>query len=163
MCHDLLWYWMFHCFLTPSLVLLGASAKFRCSRKLPRPSLLGRQVKTVIFISKIAITTKSPILHFVPMQIRWLLLSTCCHLGPRWTWYCLRTSGNWTVLPYCLLWFCVQKLVQVAVNCMSISHPRLTWYVHKWFRHNIYFTECRCSQMAPCTHILVAVTSTSNF
>ena len=51
-----------HCFLTPSFVLLGASAKSRCSGKLSHPSLLSRQVKTVIFIFKITITTKSPIL-----------------------------------------------------------------------------------------------------
>ena len=47
-------YWVFHWFLTPSFVLLGASAKSRRLRKLSHPSLLGRQVKTVMFISKTA-------------------------------------------------------------------------------------------------------------
>ena len=64
---NLLCYRVFHCFLTPSFVLLGASAKSRYLGKLSHPSLLSRQVKTVIFISKITITTKSPILHFAPM------------------------------------------------------------------------------------------------
>jgi len=68
MCGDLSCYRVFYFFLTPSFILLGASAKFRCLRKLSHPSLLGRQVKTVIFISKITITTKSPILHFAPMR-----------------------------------------------------------------------------------------------
>ena len=58
----------FHCFLTPSFVLLGVSAKSRCSGKLSQPSSLSRQAKTVIFISKITMATKSPILHFASMR-----------------------------------------------------------------------------------------------
>ena len=62
-------YRVFYCFLTPSFVLLGASAKSRCLGKLSHPALLSRQVKTVIFIYKITITTvKSPILHFDLMR-----------------------------------------------------------------------------------------------
>ena len=61
-------YRVFHSFLTPSFVLLGASAKSRRLGKLSHASLLSRQVKTVIFISKITITIKSPILHFGPMR-----------------------------------------------------------------------------------------------
>ena len=56
-------YVVFYCFLTPVFVLLGASTKSRCLGKLPHPSLLSRQVKMVIFIYKITMTTKSPILH----------------------------------------------------------------------------------------------------
>ena len=37
------------------LVSLGASAKFRCLGKLSHPPLLSRQVKAVLFISKISI------------------------------------------------------------------------------------------------------------
>ena len=110
MCCDVSCYRVFRCFLTPSFVLLGASAKFRCLGKLSHPSSLSRQVKTVIFISKITITTTSPILHFAPMRIlsapycpkreqnychlachnhlypsRWLLLTTSCRLGPQCT------------------------------------------------------------------------------
>ena len=57
MCHDLLCYRVFCCFLTSSFVLLGASGKLRCLGKLSHPSSLSRQVKTVIFISKITIIT----------------------------------------------------------------------------------------------------------
>ena len=46
----------FHGFLTPSFVLSGNSAKSRCLGKLSHPSSLIRQVKTVIFISKITIS-----------------------------------------------------------------------------------------------------------
>ena len=66
--HDVLCYRVFHCFLTPSFVLLGASAKSRCLGKLSHPALLSRQVKTVIFIYKITITVKSSILHFDLMR-----------------------------------------------------------------------------------------------
>ena len=45
---------MFHCFLTLSFVLLGASVKSRCLKKLLHPTLLSSQVKTVIYIYKIA-------------------------------------------------------------------------------------------------------------
>ena len=48
---------MFNYFLTTSFVLFGASAKFRYLGKLSHLSLLSRQVKTVIFISKITIIT----------------------------------------------------------------------------------------------------------
>ena len=68
MCHDLSCYWVFCCFLTPAFVLLGASAKSRYLGKLSHPSLLSRQVKTVIFIFKITIPTKSLILHFSSMR-----------------------------------------------------------------------------------------------
>ena len=43
--------------LTPSFILLGASANYRYSGKLLHPSKLSRQTKTVIFISKITMTT----------------------------------------------------------------------------------------------------------
>ena len=110
MCHDLSGYWELCCFSTPSFVLLGASTKSRCLGKLSHPSLLSRQVKTVIFIFKVTITAKSPILHFAPMRThnipycpkqeqnychlachnhsypsRWLLFTTNCRLGPRCT------------------------------------------------------------------------------
>jgi len=110
MSRDVSCYWMFHCSLTPPFVLLGASAKSRCLGKLSYPSLLIRQVKTEIFISKIATTIKSPILHFAPMWThstphcpnkdqnyqslacqnhsypsRWLLLITNCCSEPRCT------------------------------------------------------------------------------
>ena len=39
-CCDLSWYRVFHCFLTPSFVLLGASAKSRCLGKLSHPHRL---------------------------------------------------------------------------------------------------------------------------
>ena len=52
--HDLSRYSVSYCFLTPSFVLLGNSAKSRCLIKLPRLSLLSRQVKTACFIFKIA-------------------------------------------------------------------------------------------------------------
>ena len=65
---DLSCYRVFHCFLTPSFVLLGASAKSRCLGKLSHAALLSRQVKTVIFIYKITTTIKSPILHFDLMR-----------------------------------------------------------------------------------------------
>ena len=46
---------VYQCFLTPSFVLFGAIAKSRNFGKLSHPSLLGRRLKTLIFISKIAI------------------------------------------------------------------------------------------------------------
>ena len=52
---DLSCYWILSCFLNPSFILLGASSKFRCLTKLSHPSLLSKQAKTVIFISKITI------------------------------------------------------------------------------------------------------------
>ena len=52
---DFSYYREFHRFFIPSFVLLGASAKSRCLGKLSHPSLLSRQVKTVIFISKITL------------------------------------------------------------------------------------------------------------
>ena len=138
------WYWVFHCSLTPLFVLSGASAKSRCLGKLSHPSLLSRQVKTVIFISKITIPTKSPILLFVPMRThntpccpkkeqnychlacrnysypsRWLLVTTNCRLGPPCTWYCHRSSSNCTGLLFCSLWFCVQKCVRIVVKCLN--------------------------------------------
>ena len=57
MCRDLSCYRVFHYLLTPSFVLLGASANYRYLGKLSHPSLLSRQVKTVIFISKNTIIT----------------------------------------------------------------------------------------------------------
>ena len=60
---DVSCYWVFCCFLPPSFDLLGASVKYRCLVKLSRPTLLSRQAKMVIFISKITKTIKSPILH----------------------------------------------------------------------------------------------------
>ena len=110
MCCDLSSYRVFHCFLTPSFVLLGVSVKSRCFGMLSHSSSLSRQAKTVIFISKNTIITKSPIFHFAPMWTynipdcrkkeqkychlachnyvypsRWLPLTTNCHLGPRYT------------------------------------------------------------------------------
>ena len=110
MCSDLSCNRVFRCFSTPPFVLLGASAKFRCLGKLSHPSSLSSRVKTLIFISKITITTTSPILHFAPMRTlntpyfskkeqsdchlayhnhlypsRWFLLTTNCCLGPRCT------------------------------------------------------------------------------
>ena len=109
MCHKLSWYRVFHYFLTPSFVLLGASAKSRCLGKLSHPSVTGRQMKTMIFISKMSLTTKSQFLmlppcgptpppndqkvhdychltchsHLYPSW--WLLLTTSCRLGPQCT------------------------------------------------------------------------------
>merc|ERR1711966_218615 len=74
-CCNLSCYRVFHCPLTPSFVLLGASAKSRCFRKLSHPSSLSREAKTVIFISKITITKSSPILHFASMRTYNIL---CC-------------------------------------------------------------------------------------
>ena len=106
---DVSCYRVFHCFLTPSFVLLGASAKSRCLGKLSHPALLSRQVKTVIFICKITITIKSPILPFDLMRThkppivqkeqnychwachnhtyasRWLLFTRNCCSSPRCT------------------------------------------------------------------------------
>ena len=132
-------YWAFNCFLTPSLVLLGVSAKSRCLGKLSHPSLLNRQAQTVVFFSKIAVTIKSPILHFAPTWThntphcpkkeqnyhhsarrnhsypsRWLLLTKNCCLVPRCTWYCHITSCNWKRVVHSS--FVSQKLVQIAVN-----------------------------------------------
>ena len=42
-------YWVFHCVLTPSFVLLGASAKSWCFGKIFHPSLPSKQVKAVSF------------------------------------------------------------------------------------------------------------------
>ena len=50
--HHLSWCRMFHCFSSPSLILLDDSAKSVCSGKLSHLSLLSRQVKTVILFSK---------------------------------------------------------------------------------------------------------------
>ena len=55
MCCDLSCYRVLHRFLTPSFVLLGASAKYRCLGKLSHPSLLSRKVKTVIIIAKVTL------------------------------------------------------------------------------------------------------------
>ena len=52
---DSLRYRVFHYLSTPSFVLLGTSANYRYLGKLSHPSLLNRQVKTVILISKITI------------------------------------------------------------------------------------------------------------
>ena len=68
MCCDLSCYQVFRCFLTPSFILLGASAKSRCFGMLWHSSSLSRQAKTVIFISKITITKAYPSLHFAPMR-----------------------------------------------------------------------------------------------
>ena len=108
----------------------------------PFPAYGAGKIKWWFFIS---------FLHFAPMQIPtsptvkkeqhdchiacynhlypspwlwWLLLSKHCRLGPRWIWYCHRTSSNcrsmyWFTL--FSLWFCVQKLVQVAVNRLCIT------------------------------------------
>ena len=109
-CCDLSCYQVLHCVFPPSFVLLGAIAKSMCLGKLSHSSSLSRQAKTVIFISKNTIITKSPIFHFAPMWTynipdcpkkeqnychlvchnhvypsRWLLLTTNCHLGPRCT------------------------------------------------------------------------------
>ena len=70
MCCDLSCCRVFHCFLTPSFVFSGASAKSRCLGKLSHPSSLSRQVKTLIFICKITITKTSLILHFARMPMR---------------------------------------------------------------------------------------------
>ena len=51
--HDLLSYRVFYCALTPSFILLDASAKSRCLGKLSLPPSLSRQVKTVILSQKL--------------------------------------------------------------------------------------------------------------
>ena len=69
MCGNLSCYQVFRCFLTPIFVLLDASAKFRCLGKLSHLSLLGWHVKRVIlYPTLLYLTTKSPILHVVPMR-----------------------------------------------------------------------------------------------
>ena len=111
--------------------------------------------------SKITITRTSLNLHFAPVRTRdipnfpkkskvtvtlahhnhlypsrWLLLTTNCCLGPRYTWYCHRTSNNCTGLSFWSFWVCAKKLVQVAVNCHgSFGHMEGVHYT--WIK--IYF------------------------
>ena len=68
--------------------------------------------------------------HNHTYAFQWLLLTKNCRLGPRCTWYWHRTSDNCTGLLCCSLWVWVQELVQMAVNCLCISHLRYTQNVH---------------------------------
>ena len=115
--------WQFIMLLGVPLILNPFICFFGCSH----PSLLSRQAQTVIF-SKIAITTKSPSLHFVPYKCEPIIpplskiraklqsfsmsqpftsipVTSVTRIGcfdPRCTWHCHSTSGNYTGLP-CIL------------------------------------------------------------
>ena len=140
----------------PAFVLLGASAKSRCFKKLPHPSLPSRQVQILFFFSKIAITTKSSFFHGVPIWTqnipwcpkqeqnwrhsachnhfdpsRWLLPIRNCCLVPCCTWYRHRTSSKCTGLPCCLVWFCATEICSNSGK-LSISHLRPTLNVYEW-------------------------------
>ena len=128
---------VFHCFLhNPFICLVATSREVLESKTQSHPSLLSRQVKTLIFYLKNyhIITIKSPILHFAPMRShntpycpekgknhfhlacyshlypsRWILLTKNCCLGPRYTYYYHKLSSNCTGLLFCSLLFCVLK------------------------------------------------------
>ena len=105
MCHNLSWYWVLCCFLTPLFVLLGANVKSRCLGKLSHPSLLSRQAQTVIFISKIAITT---VAGYVCLGwgnrklIRWttspILKNNCGTIEEHWMSQIVVTTIPWFIL-----------------------------------------------------------------
>ena len=105
MCRNLSCLRMFHWLLTPLFVLLDASVKSMCFGKLSHPWVPSRQVKTVIFISKITITTISPILNFAPM-------------GTHSTLHCPKKEQN-----YCHLAYVSQPLLSIPVA--FINHKLL--------------------------------------
>ena len=55
MCRDWAHYWMFHCFWTPSCVLLGANAKSRSLRKLSLPHGSTGKRKWCFYLHKLCV------------------------------------------------------------------------------------------------------------
>ena len=128
----------------PSFVLLGASTKSMCLKKLSHPSSLSRQVKWWFYLqnyNNYNISNSSCCPHADPQHpllpkkeqtcchlachnhlypTRWLLLATNCRLGLLCTWYCHIISSDCKYrFSVFSLWFCVQqKLFQVSVKCL---------------------------------------------
>ena len=73
---------------------------------------------------------------------RWPLFTKKYRLGPWCTWYCHRVSTNCTGLPFWSLWFCVQKLVQVAVNCLYHTLDPPGMFINGvWTQHILHWVS----------------------
>ena len=139
------WYWAFHCFLTLFICFVG------------RQLTTQQTSETVLFISKLNITTRSPILQFAPMRThntlhcskkeqkyshlachnhlyasRWLLLTTHFCFCLWCTCYCHGTSDTCTYRFTELFTLVLCPEIDLSSRKLSISHLRSTLNIQKW-------------------------------